>query len=346
MTPRRGNHHKSKRNMRGEENFNLRTFLVIADIISLCILVVGIPYLVRDVPLLKGIKSEEAVSITETGESHSLTVSQLNLNHGSDILSDLIDEGYFKQTVERATSKGLPSYEEIVEEEEEPTFEKMLEDLPFDETGYVTANVLNVREEPNTDAEIKDIITYNKPVSYSTINDEWGAVKMEDEEEGECIYFISLKYITDEEMPYEFKEVSGDRRKSFLDYKSITMKTSKQYKIQKRYAETDPETGIRKVDNKYCIALGSYFSHNVGQYVDLVLENGETIPCVIGDAKSNLDTNENNSIGKDGSVSEFITDKEYIDHSVKRSGDISDVNPNWNSKVIGVKLYDKSLFQW
>lgn len=342
MTPRRGRNNKSKRNMCRDSNISLMVLFAI-NIFSLVTILVGGKYLMRNVPTLITQEERGEVPLIENGGqgSYNITVDYLDESNKDDVLAGI---SYNLDKMISNNKEILGDSSEPIAEE--PTLEEIVEDLPFDEKGYVTANVLNVREEPNTDSEIKDIITYNKPVSYSTINDEWGAVKMEDENNDDSVYFINLKYITDESMPYEFKEVTGDRRKSYLDYKSITLKSSRQYRIQKRYAETDPETGIRTVDGKYCIALGSYFSRNVGQYVDLVLANGEEIPCVVGDAKADLDTNENNSIGKDGSVSEFIIDKEYIDHSVKKSGDISDVNPNWDSEVIGVKLYDKSLLQW
>lgn len=40
------------------------------------------------------------------------------------------------------------------------------------------------------------------------------------------------------------------------------------------------------------IATGSGVSHDIGRYIDIVLENGTVIPCVIGDAKDDAHTDQ------------------------------------------------------
>lgn len=346
MDLRRGIYHKSKRNM-CREKMGLKSYITmfIINIFSWCILFGGVIHLNNVIPSLEKYEEEKTVIYQEDVSSKfpdvnvkQLKATETKINTGtSNLVCQIANEARKKVDMRGITKSMVKAVDTL------PTPEDLINELSFDEEGVVTANVLNMRSEPSTESEIMGIMTYNKQVSYSTINDEWAAVKSLNEDNEEEVYFINLKYITDEELPYEFKEVSGDKRKSFEDYRKITLTTSKQYRIQQRYAYTDEETGIRVVDGKYCIGLGSYFTHNIGQYVDLVLANGEVIPCVIGDAKNNLHTNENNSIGLDGSVAEFIVDKDYLDRHVKSSGNISNVKPEWNSEVIGVRLYDKSL---
>lgn len=345
MTPRRG-HHKSKRNMR-RRKMGLKSYITIfsINIFFWCIFICGIAYLNILIPSLDEYGEEKTVIYQEviSSKSSDIEVKQLEYtktsvrSETSQLVCNIANEVRKKVDIQNI-NESMENTSEVL-----PSNENLLNDLSFDEEGVVTANVLNIRSEPSTESDIMGIMTYNKQVSYSTINDEWAAVKSLNEDNEEEVYFINLKYITDEKLPYEFKEVVGDKRKSFEDYRKITVTTSKQYRIQQRYAYTDRETGIRVVDGKYCIGLGSYFTHNIGQYVDLVLANGEVIPCIIGDAKNNLHTNENNSIGLDGSVAEFIVDKDHLDRYVRRSGNISDVKPEWNSEVVGVRLYDKSL---
>ena len=156
--------------------------------------------------------------------------------------------------------------------------------------------------------------------------------------------YIDARYVKTGKVSYVIKSVSKDSRKSFMDYKAITLKSSKQYKIQKDYAKTD-KTGIRTVNGRFCIALGSYYSHEIGQYIDLILQDGTVIPCILGDAKDDKHTNKDHSIGKDGGVAEFIVNTKKLSNIVKRSGDISyAVGNKWVWNVKEIKIYDKNLF--
>ena len=69
---------------------------------------------------------------------------------------------------------------------------------------------------------------------------------------------------------------------------TLFSKDSNQYALQ-QLCKTDSD-GFRKVDECYVIALGSYFDVEVGQKIDLVLENNEIIHCVIGDQKADKDS--------------------------------------------------------
>ena len=44
-----------------------------------------------------------------------------------------------------------------------------------------------------------------------------------------------------------------------------------------------------KINNRYCVAIETAFGADVGSYIDLFLENGEAILCVISDIKSDKD---------------------------------------------------------
>ena len=125
--------------------------------------------------------------------------------------------------------------------------------------------------------------------------------------------------------------------KSYMSYKEITNKSSKQYKLQQK-AYTG-NYGIRMVDDRYCVALGTYFQKEIGTYFDLVLENGTIIKCILGDIKASVHTKEDNITSLNGCVSEFIIDSESLIKVAKTSGDISNCNDQWKSPVKKINFY-------
>lgn len=79
--------------------------------------------------------------------------------------------------------------------------------------------------------------------------------------------------------------------------------------------------GIRMVDGRYCVAVGSRFGQEVGTKLDVIFESGIRIKCIMGDQKADRDTDETNSYHlADGSYLEFIADRNAINSNVKRSG--------------------------
>lgn len=132
--------------------------------------------------------------------------------------------------------------------------------------------------------------------------------------------------------------------KSYMSYKAITNKKSKQYKLQHEYAYTGNH-GIRMYDDRYCIAVGTAYDADVGVYVDLVLENDTVIPCIIADIKADQHTDATNRITKaNGCVSEFVVDTKVMHKLAKKLGDISAVDEDWDSPVKEILVYDKNVF--
>lgn len=101
---------------------------------------------------------------------------------------------------------------------------------------------------------------------------------------------------------------------TFMDYHKTTNKTSRQYKLlNSEAAHTDVKTGIRMIDDRYCIALGSYYTHEIGQKVNLVFEDGTVVYCILGECKSDAHTDTTHRFhAVDGSVAEFVVDSEYF----------------------------------
>lgn len=146
--------------------------------------------------------------------------------------------------------------------------------------------------------------------------------------------------VTGEEIAYvKLDAPKTDTIKTYMSYRAITSKSSRQYKLQNSLAYTD-DNGLRMVNGRYCVALGSYYTTTIGQWVDIELENGEVIHGILADGKADKHTDETNRICFDGSVVEFVVDTKTLDETAKKMGDISYLN-NWNSKVNSIKVYDK-----
>lgn len=131
--------------------------------------------------------------------------------------------------------------------------------------------------------------------------------------------------------------------KSYMSYKALTSKSSPQYKLQSSYAYTGNH-GIRQVNGRYCIAIGTFSNAKVGSYVDLVLENGTIIPCIVGDFKAPVHTDSSNIVTlHNGCVSEFIVDMNSLHSTAKRMGNISYCEESWKSPVKTIVVYSTNV---
>lgn len=117
--------------------------------------------------------------------------------------------------------------------------------------------------------------------------------------------------------------------KTYMDYRCITDKTSAQYMLQME-AHTD-DMGLRKYEDHYIVAMGTYYSDNVGDTFKITLDNDTSFNVIIGDIKADCHTdsknmyspvyNENGNLIS-ANVIEFIVDTKKLDRSVKKLGTI------------------------
>jgi hypothetical protein len=99
--------------------------------------------------------------------------------------------------------------------------------------------------------------------------------------------------------------------------------------------------GLRTVNGRYCVALGTYFTDQIGQYFDIVLSNGVVIHCVLGDIKANIHTDTSNVYTlSNGCLSEFIVDENALDKKAKDMGDVSYAYELWDSSIEEIIIYD------
>jgi hypothetical protein len=212
------------------------------------------------------------------------------------------------------------------------------------EKGYVNVGILNVRTEPSTKSKKIGELYYGTLKTYYDFGDDKFVKICYKKKDA----YVSKDYLQKKNpMKNGIKKMAyrADKagRKSLEDYHNITAVSSAQYKLQ-TCSETDSKTGLRKINGRYMIAVGSYYSHNIGQYVDVVLENGTIIPCVIGDAKQDIHTTDGCSIGLDGGAVEFISDFHQIPKICYQWGSMS-YNPyeDWYSSVKYLVIYDIDL---
>lgn len=250
-----------------------------------------------------------------------------------------IDHRPTTQKVE-AHVRTTPAIETIIEPTPTPQIPVVEDVAPIQtvEESYIsgwTTTVVNVRKNPSVKSDILDTYEFNKKIEYADHNKKWVKIKYKDD-----IAYICKDYISKSENKY--KDYSAPKTsgfKSYMSYKAITSKSSPQYKLQNGKAYTG-KYGIRQVDGRYCVAIGSHFGSEIGMKFDLILENDTVIPCILSDQKADAHTDSQNIITKhNGCLSEFIVDTNSLKHSAKIRGDISYCNKKWNSPVKTIRVY-------
>lgn len=206
--------------------------------------------------------------------------------------------------------------------------------------GWATANV-NVRSLPTTDSSVYEVLNFNDEIKYVDYDDEWVKIKYKDD-----YAYVNKKYISNIATDYKTYQINDKNNfKSFMSCK-LFHTSSKQYALQ-QHSYTG-NYGIRMIDGRYTVAIGTRFiddlSDCIGTYFDVVLENGEVIPCVMGDVKANVHTDSSNTYTvHNGCFTEFIVDTKALNKNAKRDGNISSVKEEWNSPVDAIIVYDKKV---
>lgn len=202
-------------------------------------------------------------------------------------------------------------------------------------TMYTTATDLNLRLLPTRESKRITGIPFNSEIEVQDIkgNNEWVAAKYKDYEG-----FVAKQYLQSKKAKYVvFNMPWTDGTKSFMY--NTTIRAWKQADLKAMSYIGDK--GMMMYDDRYCIALGTAVTTQIGQYVDLVLANGTVIPCILGDVKADCDTRSDNVVTKyNGCATEFIVSHEF-DKYRGTYGDVSYVQDGWNSRVVQVRLYDK-----
>ena len=154
------------------------------------------------------------------------------------------------------------------------------------------------------------IFTFLIPVSTFAEDEEdredpAAAIMAEKEENG-------LLYYTGSFWKEDLKVVANFSSKTYMDWRSITSKSSKQYWFIKDYMYVDETSGLLYDEYGFIgAALGSYYGE-IGDRFLFHLEGGNILPIVKAEEKANSDTDDSGAYQKDDySIIEFLIDKRY-----------------------------------
>lgn len=134
--------------------------------------------------------------------------------------------------------------------------------------------------------------------------------------------------IDDDFVQYEIPDLDTDF-KTYMDYHAITDKNSVQYRMQQD-AWTD-EYGLRRLNDDYMIALGTYYTKSCGERFKITLASGNTFTAVVGDIKADEHTDINNQFSPvynaagefiGANVVEFIVDTACLPKNIKTWGSV------------------------
>lgn len=203
---------------------------------------------------------------------------------------------------------------------------------------YKTAYVSSDTYETDLKGNKLRFIGQNETIAYNEVISNLGEEKLIKLSTGGYIKKSVISETRKETDDYDIPDYSG--KKSWMGYDLFGFAT-RQYQLQ-QMAVTD-NNGLRTVNGRYCVAVGSAFGTAIGQKFDLVLQNGEIIPCIMGDQKADCDTDGANIFTRNGCCSEFIVDPQNLYSSAMVSGDISSISSRWNSPVSKIRVYKENV---
>ena len=93
------------------------------------------------------------------------------------------------------------------------------------------------------------------------------------------------------------------------------------------------------IDGRYCIALGSYYATDIGTKIDLIMENGQTVECILAEQKDDSDTDIINQRHSDTSIVEFVVRESSLSKTVKNKGDCSYADDCLLGEIKEIRVY-------
>lgn len=115
--------------------------------------------------------------------------------------------------------------------------------------------------------------------------------------------------------------------KAYMDYRTITDTSSKQWKLQQ--AAYTGDYGIREVDGRYCVAIGTGYGVGLGEELTVTLDSGKQFEIIVSDLKMDIHTDETcrytpMSEGRKN-VLEFIVHDDYLHEHTKLTGNLNHI---------------------
>lgn len=186
-------------------------------------------------------------------------------------------------------------------------------------------------------AELKEF----SEVMIATANEQASRIKSLEEENTELNIFMSQLIEECNRLKEENARLQAGTRadktdfKSYMPYTAITNKSSEQWKLQQ--SATTDENGLRRMDDKPMVAVGTGWGVDVGDNAVVICDNGNSFEVVIGDIKDNKHTNsENKTTSSNNCRCEFIVDSKKLNPTVKTTGNVAMLE-QYNGYVVNVQ---------
>jgi len=137
---------------------------------------------------------------------------------------------------------------------------------------------------------------------------------------------------------YEYQLPENPDYSGFKSYEPYYLITSQSVQLYLQYDAVTDDNGFRLLDGRYLVAVGTFCNASCGTYIDLILENGVLIPCIVGDIKSDAHTDDTHAYTSSTMcASEFIVDDRIC--PAAWSGDVSTVYEEWGANVKAIRVY-------
>lgn len=205
-------------------------------------------------------------------------------------------------------------------------------------TKYAKATI-NIRAKPNTKSKIVGKLYWNDKVQIiKKVSKKWYMIRYKRKKRYVCADFLKRR-----KSKYKvYPSPSKNTFKSYEDANCITNSTKLAQGRLKRGYHLDYHSGVWMVGNRYCIAVGSFYTKRIGVKIDLVLSHHgrkHTLKCITADCKADKDTVKNHKIHKDGSVVEFVVRTGCLPKKVKRMGDVSYAGKKFQGEIVQIRIY-------
>ena len=126
---------------------------------------------------------------------------------------------------------------------------------------WVTKDI-KIKKEPKTDSENVGSYYWNAEVNVMYIDDNWAQIKGTN-------HYINREHISESTIKFTDCDVPANNTiKSYMDYRTITSMSSRQYKLQAASGYTGNH-GLRMVNGRYCIAPHHALALNLSQHQGL-----------------------------------------------------------------------------
>lgn len=126
----------------------------------------------------------------------------------------------------------------------------------------------------------------------------------------------------------------GNSIKSFMDYRTITNKSSSQYALQQSNLIYFDEIGLQRLNEDYVVAVGTYYAKEIGDRFKVTMESGYDFTIIVGDFKDDMHTDDTNRQHLlDGSIIEFIVDGDKLPRIGWKMGDVSYLDVKFKGEI-------------